>query len=404
MYRRFCENLLLQSLSDTPVTVLVGARQTGKTTLVKGLTNGPHPARYVTLDDLSVLSAATSDPVGFISAMRVLFPVIKQSVDRERTPGRFLLTGSANTLLLPKVAESLAGRMEIITLWPLSQAEINGAGDYLIDLLFADEPKFPVVSLQTKPDMVDRILASGYPEPLARTNEARRQAWFRSDLSSILQRDVRDLANITGLTEMPRLLAVLASRMASLLNLADVSRSTGIPYTSLNRYMSLLQAVFLIQLLPAWTANIGIRLTHSPKLLINDTGLSASFIGLNKERLQIDGSLLGHLVENFVALELIKAIELSNVRPSPFHYHTSGGVEVDLVLESPDGRLIAIEVKASSTVNSKDFRGIRSFAEATRDRFVRGFVFYSGDEIVPFSEKLFAIPISILWSLPSAHV
>jgi len=399
-------------MSDTPVTMLVGARQTGKTTLVKQLASGVHPARYITLDDLSVLAAASADPVGFLSAIRgpviidevqhapALFPAIKHSIDRERVPGRFLLTGSANTLLLPNVSESLAGRMEIITLWPLSQAEIHCAGSYIVDRLFDTGQHLPTVSSQAEPGLVDRILSSGYPEPLARTDAGRRQAWFRSYLTSVLQRDVRDLANIAGLTEMPRLLAVLASRMASLLNSADVSRSSGLPYTTLNRYMSLLQSVFLIQLLPAWSANIGLRLVHSPKLLFTDTGLAASFIGLNRERFLIDGGLFGHVVENFVILELIKAIDVSTVRPVAYHYRTNAGAEVDLVLEAPDGRLVAIEVKASSSVSSKDFRGIRSIMEATNDHFVRGIVFYNGSEVIPFSENLFAIPISALWSLP----
>jgi uncharacterized protein len=412
MFRRFMARKLLASLQDTPVVLLIGARQTGKSTLVQEITKGEHSARYITLDDATFLAAAANDPTGFLEAMLGpviidevqhapgLFPAIKATVDRDRTPGRFLLTGSANVLLLPKISESLAGRMEILTLWPLSQAEIEGAGSGFIDILFTDIRDMPAtVPSLDKTGLIERILASGYPEPLARESAARRRAWFSSYLTSILTRDVRDVANIEGLTEMPRLLAVLASRMSELLNVADISRNVGIPYTTLHRYMSLLQTIFLVQLLPAWSTNLGVGITKSPKLLFNDTGLAASFIGVDADRLMADGTLFGHLLENFAIMEIIKAIGVSTTSPSVYHYRTTAGVEVDLVLEAPDGRLIAFEVKASSTVTAKDFKGLRSFSAVAGEQFKCGIVIYTGRELVPFGGKFFALPLQTLWSL-----
>ena len=410
MYRRFITRGLLESLKDTPVVLVSGARQTGKTTLVQDVARSAHPARYISLDDAGYLSAASSDPAGFLAGIDgpvvideiqhvpALFPVIKACVDSDRRPGRFFLAGSANALLVPKLSESLAGRMDILTLWPLAQAEIAGIDAVFVDTLFAGKLRSEPYLGLSRTDLINRIIAGGYPEPLSRPSQSRRRAWFTSYITAILQRDVRDLSNIEGLTEMPRLLELLATRMASLLNVADISRSAGMPYTTLQRYMTLLQATFLIQHLPAWSSNLGIRLTRSPKVIINDTGLAASLIGLNVDRLQGESVLFGHILENFVAMEVIKCIGVSAIQPKPFHYRTTAGIEVDLVLEAPDGRLVAVEVKASATVTANDFRGVRSFAEVTGDRFARGIVFYTGQQVIPFGERLYAIPVQALWS------
>jgi len=440
MYRRNLMPLLQDALSDSPVVLLNGARQTGKTTLVQALTENQSEENqvkeqqvkaqqlartYLSLDDVGVLSAAKSDPAGFLSGFPgplvidevqhapELFPAIKATVDKRREPGRFLLTGSANVLLLPRLSESLAGRMEILTLWPLAQSEIenksgtvNGSqsssrNSSLIDLLFSDAfsqllapgllPELP------KADLIRRIVAGGYPEPLARASDARRRAWFASYLTTILQRDVRDMANIEGLTALPRLLSLLAARSGSLLNLADVSRTSGLAYTTLLRYMTLLEATFLVQFLPSWSANLGHRLVKSPKLLISDTGLAASLLGVKAERLAENGTLLGGLLETFVAMELRKAAGWSAAAVQLFHYRTQAGQEVDVLLENGMGQLVGVEVKASATVTSSDFKGLRGIAEATGDRFVRGVVLYTGSQVIPFGERLYALPMSVLW-------
>jgi len=431
MYTRFLQSALLDALRDSPVVLLNGARQTGKTTLVQSLPSrssqlsvpasvqGPvqehAKATYLTLDDAGFLAAARSDPAGFLSGFSgsiiidevqhapELFPALKSAVDRQRTPGRFLLTGSANILLLPRLAESLAGRMQILTLWPLAQGEIAGRSTNVVDLLFAPPlPALPAGLASGLPpverqDLMRRLLAGGYPEPLTRPSEARRRAWFGSYLTTILQRDVRDMANIEGLTALPRLLALIAARAASLLNLSDISRAAGLPYTTLTRYMSLLEATFLVQLIPAWSTNLSTRLVKSPKVILNDTGLMASLLGLNVERLTQDGSLFGPLLENFVAMEVKKHIAWSQVQPQLFHFRTQTGVEVDLVLENAAGEIVGLEVKASATVSAADFKGLRALMEARGERFVRGVVLYTGQQVIPFGERLHAVPISLLW-------
>jgi predicted AAA+ superfamily ATPase len=407
MYRRIITPALQAALGDSPVVLLNGARQTGKTTLVQSLEDA---RTYLTFDEIGVLSAAKDDPSGFLDGLSgpvtldeiqhvpELFPALKAAVDRKRTPGRFLLTGSANILLLPRLSESLAGRMEILTLWPLAQAEIEGKfEDNLIDLLFRDDFKFGPLPEVSRADLMRRVLLGGYPEPITRTSEGRRRAWFGSYLTTILQRDVRDMANIEGLTALPRLLSLLAARSGTLLNLADISRTSGLAYTTLTRYMTLLEATFLVQMLPAWSANFAKRLVKSPKILLCDTGLAASQLGLTAERLAGDGSLFGLLLETFAAMELRKAAGGSTEAIQIFHSRTQSGEEVDILLEDGAGRLVGVEVKASASVTASDFRGLRGMAEAVGERFIRGLVLYTGSQVIPFGERLHAVPFSLLW-------
>lgn len=400
----------MDALADSPVVLVNGARQTGKTTLVQSLVRD-HPAAYYTLDDTNVLSAARSDPQGFLSGLSgpviidevqrapELFPAIKAAVDRQRTPGRFLLTGSANVLLLPRLSESLAGRMEVLTLWPLAQAEISEGGTNLVDTLFAGHlPASQNLGGGDSADLSRRLLGGGYPEPLTRTSPERRRAWFNSYLTTILQRDVRDIANIEGLTDLPRLLTLLASRTGGLLNQADVARAVNLPYTTLLRYLTLLEATFLVQMLPAWSSNLGIRLAKAPKVILCDTGLAASLLGLNTERLAHDGTLRGQLLETFAVMEIRKCVSWSQAQPGLFHWRTAARQEVDLLLEDAAGRIVGIEVKSSATVTASDFKGLRALAEAVGSRFRRGIVLYSGSQVIPFGENLHVVPLSALWS------
>jgi uncharacterized protein len=421
MHRRNITQSLKEALADTPVVLLTGARQTGKTTLARDLAFAPEtfPGRYATLDELEVRAAAQADPTGFITVLSTsgepvildeiqnvpeLLPAIKVSVDRDRRPGRFLLTGSANVLVLPKVSESLAGRIEILPLWPLAQAELAGQEGSLVDFLFSDA--LPAVlparaAPMDRADLIDRILTGGFPEALTRSDR-RRERWFSSYLTTILQRDIRDLANIEGLSQMPRLLGLLASRSASLLNLADLSRTLPLPYTSLQRYMALLESIYLVRLLPAWSNNIGTRLLKTPKILLTDTGLSAHLMGVSESRLLEDPTLLGGLLENFVALELMKDASWSRTQPSLYHWHTTSREEVDILLEARGGQLVGIEVKASASVTLKDFRGLAALQKSVEKRLHRGIVLYTGQHVLPFGEGFFAVPLSALWSAPPA--
>ncbi len=402
---------LQQALSDTPVVLLNGARQTGKSTLVQSLPDG-HPAaatRYFTLDDATVLAAISRDPAGFLAGLDgpvvldevqrapELFLAIKASVDRDRSPGRFLLTGSADILLLPRVSESLVGRMEILTLWPLSQGEIEGVRETFVDSLFADSFQPAGSPALDRSAILDRALTGGYPEILGRRSEDRRRAWFNSYVTTLLQRDVRDLANVEDLTALPRLLSLLAARSTTLLNYSELSRSSGLPATTLKRYFALLEVTFLVRLLPAWSDNLSKRLVKSPKLLMTDTGLLAAMMGLTRDRLEQEPHLAGPLIESFVAMEIRKQSTWSRVQPGLFHYRTQAGQEVDLLLEDARGRVAAVEVKAGATVQERDIRPLLDLAETLGKRFVRGVVLYTGDRAVPFSDKVVALPMASLW-------
>ncbi|MCK5922152.1 MAG: ATP-binding protein, partial [Methylococcales bacterium] len=323
MYARNIESELHSALADTPVVLLNGARQTGKSTLAQGYAKASSTP-YVTLDDATQLAAATSDAQGFLAGLGDravidevqkapgLFPAIKMSVDQDRRPGRFLLTGSANVLLLPQISESLAGRMELITLWPLSQGELHGRQERFLDSVFTE--KLSLLQDSEAFDLKGAVLAGAYPEVIQRAKGKRRDAWFAAYITALLQRDVRDLANIDGLTVMPRLLSLLAARVGGLLNMSELSRSSGIPNSTLKRYLSLMQATYLLQPLPAWSSNLGKRLIKSPKIHLIDSGLAAHLAGITHQSLDRDPVFFGHLLETFVVSELRKQIGWSGGR------------------------------------------------------------------------------------------
>jgi uncharacterized protein len=409
MKRRHITRRTLTALSDTPVVFLQGPRQSGKTTLAQSLANGSYEAEYLTFDDAAVLAAARSDPDGFVAGLpgrvildevqRVpeLFRAIKRSVDQRREPGRFLLTGSANALVLPKVSESLAGRMEVLTLWPFSQGEIEGRKEGFVDACFAPEFKSGTYRDSSWPALAGRIAQGGYPEVLTRADEARRQAWFGSYLTTILERDVRDIANVHGLRDMPRLLRLAATRAMGLLNFADLARDAAMPQTTLQRYWSLFEATFLVGGLPAWSANLGKRLVKTPKVLLGDSGLLCHLTGLNAARLQTDDLMTGAVLESFVANELTKQIAWSRMRPSLYHYRAHTQQEVDFVLEDVTGNLVGIEVKKTASPGAGDFKGLNHLREITGKRFMRGLLLYTGSASVVFGSNLHAVPVSALW-------
>lgn len=412
MIRRHSEQGILAALADSPVVLLVGARQVGKSTLIQAPQFLSGKRRFFTFDDANVLASAKADPAGFLNAhpeplildevQRVpeLFLAIKASVDKNRSPGRFLLSGSANVLFLPKLADSLAGRMEVLTLWPFSQGEIDGVREGFVDAVFASAlPKLRTVTAWDERNEVQRrVLRGGFPEIQSRAASERRKAWFGSYLTTIMQRDVRDLSQIEDLASVPRLLSILAARVGGLLNTADVSRSAGIPQTTLKRYLSLLATVFLFQELPAWSSNLGKRYVKMPKTFLSDSALVAHLLNLTEERLSQEPEFLGPLLENFVCLELRKQSTWSTERPQLFHWRTHSQQEVDLVLEAGN-RLVGVEVKASSTVSAEDFKGLKALAAEAKQRFVRGVVLYTGTEVLPFGERLVAMPVSSLWRI-----
>ena len=402
---------LMLGLGDTPVVYLQGPRQSGKTTLARSLSQPPRTHRtYLTLDTAAVLTAAQADPEAFLAGIQQpatidevqrvpeLALAIKAAVDADRRPGQFLLTGSAGILSLPRLADSLAGRMELHTLWPLSQGELSGVRESFIDRMFTTGPhadgSTPSLS---EAAMIDRLCLGGYPEVHTRGTWSRRRAWFDAYIDTILERDVRDIANIERLWDVPRLLSLIASRSGQLVNFADLSRTLGIAQTTLKRYVGVLETTFLVRFLPAWFANFGKRLAKAPKIMLTDTGLLAHLLEVDADRLKRDRTLLGHALETFAAMELVKQLAWPERRCRLFHFRTTAGAEVDLVLEDRAGRLVGVEVKCAASLKRSDFRGLELLADAAGTRFVRGVVLYTGADVVPFGKFLHAVPMGDLF-------
>lgn len=411
MFRRNISNGFLEALQDTPVILINGSRQVGKSTFVKSFLQKTH--QYLTLDDPSTLLSTRKDPMMFLEGLSgpviideiqrapELFLSLKKNVDSFRRPGYFVLTGSANILSLPRLGDSLAGRMEIHTLWPLSQGEIQGIQEDFIHFLFSDILPSPLLqsSLQ-KPsleELINWLCQGGYPESVSRESNRRRQKWFTSYIKLILEKDVRELSNIEGLLELPNLMQLLASRCGSLLNGSEISRSLGIPQTTLKRYLSLLENLYLLVSLPAWSKNMTKRLVKAPKVYINDTGLLLHLMGYDSTRLLNDKAFLGHVLENFVVMELQKQMTWSQHSCRMYHYRTHAGQEVDIILEAPDSRVVAIEVKLANSVGPKDFSGILDLEQELGNNFHRGIVLYLGETIVSFGRNKHAVPLRYLW-------
>lgn len=409
MYERHLRGRLEAALGDTPVTLVVGPRQVGKSTLVQQVVGGRPEATYLTLDDLTVQTAARSDPEGFIAELRgtvaideiqrapELLLAIKAAVDRDRRPGRFVLTGSTNILALPAISDALTGRIDVIRLRPLSQGELAGTVETFLDRI--DDPGFDGFEAApiTRRGLVERIVAGGYPEAVGRKAD-RRDAWFESYVATIVQRDVRDISRIEDLGALPRLLRMLATRAVGLLNVADVSRTLGMPLSTVNRHLAILEAIMLVEPIPAWSANLGRRLVRASKVGLADAGLTAHLQGMNTSRLLTEPDRLGPLLELFVVEEVRRQLTWRLGAPGLFHYRDASGNEVDIVLERRDGGIVGIEVKSTRTVTAADTKGLRALARIVGDRFIRGVVLHQGDAVVPLGDRLVAAPVSALWS------
>lgn len=400
--------LVQVALADTRVVLISGPRQAGKTTLARMFADKHRP--YITLDDAGTLNAAKADPTGFIRGIKRavidevqrapdLMLAIKASVDDDQEPGRFLLTGSANLATIPAIADSLAGRMAVIPLLPFAQAEIQSRPGLMLDRLFAGEEPTVEGEVILGKDMISMVLAGGYPEVLRRTTSARRVSWLEDYVGLILDRDVRDIANIEQLDRLPRLLNVLAEHAGQLVNNSSFGSALGLSGVTAQKYIAILERLFLVKTLVPWSNNRLSRLVKTPKLHFIDTGLLAALREDELARLSDHKTRFGALLESFVVSELMKLASWSDRRLSFSHYRTKDMDEVDVVIEDRRGRIIGIEVKASATVKSDDFRGLRQLQAAVGDRFVRGLVLHDHDRITPFAERLQAAPLSILWSM-----
>lgn len=408
-YPRMLQPRLTEALADTPVVLIHGPRQCGKTTLARAVGDVAGYA-YISFDDDVLRASARADPMGFVADLpdkavldevqRVpqLFTALKTAVDRDRRPGRFILTGSANVLLLPKLADSLAGRMEILRLHPLAQVELEGKpADFLAALLGRGFKAAPQGRLGHA--LAERIVAGGYPAALARASARRRANWYRDYIETLVQRDVRDLARIGALDALPRLLTLAAGQTAQLLNVADLASPFQLSRPTIRDYVTLLARVFLLEELPPWHANRLSRLIKTPKVHLGDTGFVCALLGLDAAALWADRPLLGQLLETFVFQELRRQASGEDAPIAFHHLRDKDGVEVDIVLEASGHRIAGIEVKAAATVTARDFRGLKKLKESTGERFVAGVVLYDGEATVPFGERLYAVPLRRLWEM-----
>lgn len=410
MYDRHIAKALIEALHDTPVIVLNGARQTGKSTLCQQLIDqGAFKAQMVTLDDLATLAAAQGNPLGFLEDLAPhlildevqrapeLFLSIKKLVDKDRKHRRYILTGSTDVMTFPKVADSLAGRIEIHNLWPLSQGEIHGNKSNFLEILVSKEDKFYPGKPSWK-DIIQAISIGGYPEAVQRAKESRRSKWFESYMISVLQKDIRELANIEGLIQIPNILQLIATRVGSTINMSDIARLSGIKNTTFQRYIALLEHVFLIVKIPAWTPNLEGQFVKSPKVFLNDTGLLCHLRGEGVESLTENRSGAGHFLENFVVMEVIKQLSWSDLFLKPYHFSIHKGAEVDLVLENRKKQLYGIEVKSSTSLKEEDFKGLKRLAALASDKFQKGIVLYTGEQVLRFGNNLYAVPVSAVWT------
>ena len=407
VYARHVAPFLLEALVDSPAVLIHGARQCGKSTLAQ-IVGKDLGYEYISFDDDVVREAAENDPVGLVSdfsgpvildeVQRVpkLFSALKLAIDRRREPGRFLLTGSSNLFLLPTLADSLAGRMQVQRLHPLSQAELARHEPGFLDALFSG-----TLATRTVPrlgvELANRIVDGGYPAALLRPSGRRRATWYRDYIDALVQRDVRELAGINALDVLPKLLGLAAAQTARLFNLSALGKEFRQSLPTIRDYFTLLERVFLVQRLPPWHSNRTSRLVKTPKLHVADTGLASALLGVDAPALAADRQLLGQLLETFVFQELQRQATGDEFRLAFYHYRDKDNAEVDIVVERGAHALVGIEVKAAATVTKDDFRGLRKLRRAAAERFVAGVVLYDGEICASFGDGFFAVPLRLLW-------
>ena len=406
---RHAEWKFLAALDRSPAVLIHGPRQCGKTTLARMIGEARSHA-YIDFNLPAARANARNDPDGFAASLRgrvvldevqyapELFAALRAEIDRDRTPGRFLMTSSSNVLLLPKLGDTLAGRMALQRLHPLSQCELERVQPTFLDALFAADFQMRT----TEPlllQLAERVVAGGYPAMLARSSARSRRAWLRNHVRAVARRDVLSLRRIRSLNAVPKLLQLAAAQTARLLNVAGIASACGLTRPTVRDHLIFLQHVFLLDHLPAWHHERAIGLVKRPKLHFRDTGLACALLGVSAEKLrapQLDRTLYGQLLETFALQELRRQASANRKSIDFFHYREKSGSEVDIVINR-GSQLAGVAIKASGTAEPKDFRGLERFRDLAGERFACGVVLYDGHYCLRFGDRLYAVPIRFLW-------
>ncbi|HYM55588.1 MAG TPA: ATP-binding protein [Solirubrobacteraceae bacterium] len=408
---RGIEHELRDILSVSRAAAIIGPRQAGKSTLAKQLQAAGIVPNYFSLDDESLRSAARADPDGFalslarpavideVQRVPELMLAVKQILDRDHTPGQFLLTGSADLVTARVVADALPGRVEYVNLWPLSQAEIVGRRTSSIDVLLNGSPPRINGAPKGRAASSELVLAGGFPD--ARPRAPRQRArYFRSYVQTILGRDLPEIGEVRiDSSKLEQLLRLLAARTSGLVNYAALGRELALDDKTVKAHAELLAQLFLLYRLRPFSTNLGSRQVKTPKLLLTDTGMAAALSGVDASRYSApdQGSLAGMLFETFVLMELVKQATWSATPVELFFYRDTDKREVDLVIESASGDIVGIEAKSAATATASDARGLRLLRDKLGPRFKAGIIVYSGEHTLPVGDQIWAMPISGLW-------
>ncbi len=400
---------VVEALTEARAVCLLGARQAGKSTIARAIAAEEHPAEYLTLDDEATRRAAREDPTGFIANVKGatvideiqrapdLMLAIKERLDTDDKRGQFLLTGSANLLTLPTIADALPGRVDYVRLWPFSQGELAGRRESFIDRLFAGKAPHVENAEVGRGAYVAQIVAGGFPDAQRRSRRGR-ERFFNSYVSTILGRDLTDVASVRDPASIERLLGIVAARSAGLLSSRGIASELSVDHKTVTAQIRILENLFLVWRLQPWHVNLGSREVKTPKIYMADTGLLAHLTNVNAERLTRDGNLAGPIFETFVAMELARQCDWAESPASLFHYRDKQQREVDIVLELGSGEVAGVEIKTAAGVRPADFAGLRHLRDKLGAQFKAGVVLYTGKRTLSFGERLWAAPLSGLWS------
>lgn len=405
-------SVIPERMQEEPVVILTGPRTVGKSTLLAGLAN-QLDRPILDLDQPATRAAAAADPSFMVSGpgpvlvdefqhVPELLDAIKAELNKDNRPGRFVLTGSTHYSVLPRAAQSLTGRAHVIDVLPLSQGEIRHERERFVDLLGTDpEEVLRLDPRSSRSEYVDRILTGGFPSMLHRQTVRSRASWFADYVDLVVMRDVLDIAKIRQREALPRLFRQLAAQTGQILNITKAGEQIGLDKSTTNRYSTLLEAAFMIHRLPAWGGSVGRPAVRHPKVHIIDSGLAAWLLGLSATKINARDPMaltdFGHVAETFAVGEIRKQLSWSETIVTASHLRTVTGDEVDLVLETWDGKVAGIEIKAGARVRDDDFNGLRLLRDKLGDRFVAGVLLNLGELSYRYADQLLVAPMCALW-------